>query len=446
MRQLPEDDQQMRQRNLGLLETRPTQASARYTNYVLVVLSITSFFNYLDRSIFSILAIPMQQDLDLSDAQVGLLGGFGFALFYATLGIPLARLADRCNRVTLLSICMAVWSAATAACGLAANFLQLLLARVGVGAGEAGCVPASYSILADYFPARRRAMAIGMFHFGGNLGLLVGLMVAGLLSEAIGWRASFILLGLPGVLFAVVLRWTVREQPRGILDAPVSASGAAPSLRTVLRRKAFLHLVAAYTLATGGFYSLLLWLPHFFVRNHHMQIAQLGTWYGLAMGGGLVIGVFVGAILATSLIARDRRWELWFPSLVTACALFFFASALLLPTPGTSLFMVSLGAIAFSMSLGPGLAAIQSLSEAPVRAVTSAVVLLASAIFGQGFFPTVTGIGSDALSPLLGAESLRYVLLGVLLTLAWSALHFFLGGRCFIADLPSSKPLTTNCA
>ena len=431
------------------LSTNLTSGRPSYTAYVLVALSITSFFNYLDRSVFSVLAVPIKTELGLSDTQIGVLGGFGFALFYAILGLPLAWVADRHNRMTLLSICLAVWSAATAACGMAGNFVQMLLARTAVGAGEAGCVPSAYSVLSDYFPPRRRAFAVGMFHFGGNLGVLCGLMLAGILAEAIGWRMTFIVLGVPGILFAILLKLTVREPRRGQMDtgraaampegsiSQESAVSTMTKIRKLSARPAYLHLTFAYTLSVCGYYASLLWLPQLFARVHGMSAAEIGIQYGLALGGGAVIGVAAGAMIATGFIARDRRWEMWFPAAATLASFPFLVGAVLAPNAAIAIASTFLGAFAFSTGMGPGLAAIQSLAEASLRATATAIILLLSAILGQGLGPTLVGLSSDLLTSSLNDMALSVSLIAVQITLFWSAIHFYLGGRGFSRDVVS---------
>lgn len=406
------------------------------STYVLVLLSIASFFNFLDRSAFTVLAVFIKADLALSDTQIGLLGGFGFALFYALMGIPIARLADQHNRVTILAASLTVWSLATAFCGAATNFVQLSLGRVAVGAGEAGCTPASYSIIADRFPANRRAFATGMFYTGGNIGMLCGLMASGLLAQAAGWRATFVLLGLPGVCFALLLKLTVPEPTRGVLDKPAQTGVdlPAPSIRRlVVARPAFLHLTAGYTLATFGLYSALTWLPHFFKRVHGMSPAELGTKFGLVFGGGMVAGVLLGALLAPRLIVRDRRWEMWFPALVSALCLPAFIGVLLVNGQNFALGLTALGCVLFASCMGPGLACLQSLSEASIRATATAVFFLTATILGQGLGPTLVGLGSDLMQS--NEQSLRLPLIISQLTFGWAAAHFYWGARGYLRDI-----------
>ncbi len=416
---------------------RPTPA---YRSYVLTALGVVAFLNFVDRSIFSVLAVSIREDLALSDTEIGLLGGVAFALFYAVLGLPLARIADRSNRVRLVSICLAVWSLATASCGLVTGFFSLMLARIGVGAGEAGCFPPSYSILSDYFPSRRRAFAIGMFHAGGNIGFLVGLMAAGLLAETLGWRTAFLVLGIPGVAFALVFALTVREPRRGghsfVPGAPPSLSATFLRMR---RRSSLMHLTGAYTLSIFAFYGALAWLPHFFARTFGMDSAAIGFWYGMAFGGGMIVGVTFGALVSPLLIKRDARWEMLFPGLGALMALPSFLAVQLATSVEFALIFSALGSAAVAMGLGPGFAAVQSLAEPNLRATAAAVVLLVSAIIGQGLGPLSIGILSDALSGSFGDRALSVALIASTAAFAWSSLHYLIGSRHFVEQMVTGK-------
>ncbi len=408
--------------------------------FVLLALSIIAFFNVLDRAIFSILAVSIKKDLMLSDTEVGLLGGLAFALFYAVLGIPLARYADRSNRVRLLSICLTVWSIATAACGAAIGFISLLFARTGVGAGEAGCFPSSYSILSDYFPPHKRAFAIGLFHAGGNVGFLVGLMAAGILAELVGWRMTFVLMGIPGVLFALFFVLTVKEPIRGAQELSPEATitgneGFGKTIHDLLSKSAMLHLIIGYTLSIFGFYGALQWLPHFFVRSHSMTSSQIGFWYGLAFGGGMIIGVVIGALLSAMLIPRDRRWEMWLPGFGTLAALPCFMSIYIVEQLDIAIGLTFLACLVISSGLGPGFSAIQSLAKPNMRATAASIVLLVSAIIGQGLGPTMIGVMSDYLTISSGENSLRIALMISCVAFGWSAFHYIWGARKFRQQL-----------
>lgn len=410
------------------------EGGRRGATYLLGALSVVAFFNFLDRAIFSVLAVPIKADLRLSDTEIGLLGGLAFALFYAFLGLPLARLADRSNRTRLVSVCLAVWSASTAACGMAGGFVSLLLARIGVGAGEAGCFPASYSMLSDAYPPKRRAYAIGIFHTVGNVGFLAGLMAAGLLAEAVGWRMAFAIVGIPGILFAL---WTAvaLPEPARLLGEAAPTKSEATSLWAVLRhvasRPALRNLTIGYSLSIFAFYSALAWLPHLFARAHGLSNAEIGLWYGLAFGGGMIGGVLIGALVSPAAVAKDRRWEMWLPGTGVLIACPFFILAFWTPSTGIALAATALGSAAASSGLGPGFSAVQALAPPDARATTAAAVLLISAVVGQGFGPAIVGFVSDALAQRHVSASLEISLSLAGVGFLWASVHYLIGSRTF---------------
>lgn len=214
---------EQRQQHASPLSEVSTSLRGNAPGYVLTMLTIVSFFNFLDRSIIAVLIEPIKRDLDLSDSQLGLIAGFAFAMLYATLGLPLARIADRRSRIALMSISIAVWSAMTALTGMARNFIELFAARVGVGVGEAGCNPAAHSLIGDLFPAERRAFAVSIFQAGGMLGQTLGLMIAAVVAQYWGWRAALMLVGLCGIPMAFLLYFTVKEPARSEAHAEASA-------------------------------------------------------------------------------------------------------------------------------------------------------------------------------------------------------------------------------
>ncbi|MDA1074897.1 MAG: MFS transporter [Proteobacteria bacterium] len=274
--------------------------TAGYTNYVLGVLVVVYVFNFIDRQILAILAPSIQIDLGLSDLQLGALSGVAFGIFYATLGIPIARLADRYSRVNIISICLAIWSLMTALSGMAGNFWQLLIARIGVGIGEAGGSPPSHSLLADYFAPDKRATALGIYALGIPVGILFGNLAGGWINEYFGWQNAFFLVGIPGVVLAIVMKMSVKEPPRGYSDGKSSATAAVP-FRAVLSRmwgyKSFRQLsLGAATQAFVG-YGAIAFMPLFLVRTHGMSSSEVGTALGLIIGIGGGVGTFLGGWL-----------------------------------------------------------------------------------------------------------------------------------------------------
>ena len=395
------------------------------------VLTLVSFLNYMDRMVLAVLLHPIGLELHLNDTQLGLLSGLAFAALYATLGIPLARMADRRSRVRLLAVCLALWSAMTAVTGLSRSFGQLFLARIGVGIGEAGCVPAAHSLIGSYFSSRQRPMAVSVFQAGALAGVSAGLLLTGLLADHFGWRAALIILGVSG-LPAVLLVLTLKEPVRSAATAFAESTGA--TIRGLLSRRAFVHLAIA--IAIGGFanYGIAQWAPSFYVRSFGLSLSQVGLYVGAAAAIGGIGGVITGGLVAEHLIARDERWEIWLPGMVYALAAPLYAITFLSTT--FEIALASSLAANFAVSAGGGVAlsSIQSLAEVNRRAMAVAMVLFLSSFLGLGLGPLCVGLLSDALQPAFGQESLRYALLASTSTLLWASTHFALSSRSYTFD------------
>ena len=404
--------------------------------------------NFVDRSILSILLEPIKAELVLNDTQLGLLGGLAFALFYTSLGIPIAALADRWNRVKILSIAMVIWSGMTALCGLAQNFIMLLLARIGVGVGEAGASPPSHSIISDYFPVENRATALSIYALGIPVGSMIGNAVGGWGAEELGWRHTFILVGLPGILIALLIWFTLREPPRGMADRVSTASVEAPApgvkdtLATLWQRVSFRHIAFAAGLHAFVGYGVGTWNAPFLLRNHAMPETETGFWLALVAGIG-AIGTFCGGYLSDQLSDRsdDRRWYLWIPGISTI---------LLVPVQYTAYLhgnfaLVIAGlcgaSILGGMYLGPSFAMTQALVTLRMRAVASAILLFVLNIIGMGLGPFFVGVASDYLYPYFGndADSLRYALCIAILANIWAAAHYYFGARSLVTDLRTAE-------
>jgi|EndMetStandDraft_4_1072995.scaffolds.fasta_scaffold63565_2 MFS family permease len=401
--------------------------------YALAVLTFINIFGYMDRIALSILMEPIKHDLHLSDQQLGLLSGIAFALFYAILGVPLARLADRSSRVRLISACLALWSAMTAACGLAQNYTQLFLARIGVGIGEAGCVPPAHSLIGDYFPRAKRALGISLFNAGAAVGVSVGMFAIGAIGESMGWRAAMQIVGVLGLPLAAITFLTLREPPRPEI-AKAEKQSAMQAIGILLRRRALIHLSIAFSLGQVATHGFSQWAPTFLIRSFNMGMAEIGAWIGAISAGGGVLGVIVGGLLAARLIPRDTRWELWLPGGSLAVCIPLFVAMVLSPFAWLVLLLKMLIGFFGAISSGVAIAAVQSFAEPTQRATAVSLVLFLSALLGGGAGPYLIGLASDLLEPTFGTESLRYAFLIAAGMLVWASVHYWLAARHSLKD------------
>ncbi len=419
----------------------------RHRRYTLFMLTLVFMFSHIDRSIVGILAEPIKVEFALSDTQLGVLTGFAFALVYATLGIPLALLADRSNRRNIIVAAIAVWSTMTALSGLAANYTQLVMARIGVGIGEAGSTPQSHSMIADLYPQHERARALGIYSLGVTLGVTFGFMAGGVVSSIWGWRAAFFVVGLPGLVLAAIVRLTVREPERGLADgAPVGeASTQMPSMQALSSAAKFMwqsgacrHIVIGLTLTAIAGYGGLMWIAPFLERSFAVPRAELGAILGPAAGLVGAAGTVLGAYLADYFGRRNLAWKGWIVGLAkfTAAPL---AIAGYLQADITSAMMFYLPATLFGAFYhGPGLAIIQSVTAASMRATVSAILIFIVSLVGLGFGPLAVGMLSDFLTPLYGKESLRYALMTMALLNVWAGVHYIFAGTAFAREMKAT--------
>jgi MFS family permease len=399
----------------------------RYRYYVLALLTLGYVFNFVDRQVMTILIEPIKMEFGASDTQMGLLSGLAFALFYATLGIPVARLADRWSRRNVLAISMTTWSAVTALCATATGFWHLLLLRIGVGIGEAGGTPPSQSLLADYFPPEKRAFAQGILATAPNIGILVGLFGGALIAEAYGWRSVFLVFGIPGVLLAILIQLTIKEPLKVTASASEEGVGLFATLDNIFRLPSFAHIMVGVGFTGIAGYGLGVWSPSFLVRVHNMSLVDAGLYLGLigVFGGGL--GTISSGLLVDRLARRDKRWQLWLPAIGIFLALPTQLAFLLWPAehrlvmgdvdvPFALVFM-GLSAVFASFWIAPSYAAVQNLVPQYWRTQASALMLLAINLLGMGLGPLLVGMLSDLLSQF-GDSSVRYGLsIGVSLSL-----------------------------
>jgi MFS family permease len=407
----------------------------KYRLAVAITLMVVYALNQLDRQILAILLEPIKQDFQLSDLQAGLLSGMAFALFYTTLGVPMARWADRGHRVGMIAIAVFVWSGMTALCGAAANFTQLLLARVGVGVGEAGCTPPAHSLLADYYPVAERSRGMAIYALGTPLGSSLGLLIGGIINHFYGWRAAFLAVGLPGVAMAMVT-WLVVREPRRLGAATVAPPPSMP-LRQVARKllatPSYLHICVAVTAFCVSAYSISVWGASYQVRAFGVSTAVLGPASALAGLVSGLIGVGIGGWLGDRLALRDRRWLVWLPGIALLVGIPFGLISLTATSWQVCLagFVVPLAT--FYVYAGPCFGLIQSLMPPAMRAVAVSMFLLTTNLIGLGLGPVVTGALSDWFGQ--GAEGLRLALACTTVFTLWGAVHFFLAARSLRADL-----------
>jgi MFS family permease len=411
--------------------------SRRYAKYVVAVLFLVAAFNIVDRYLFGLLIEPIKAEFGLSDSLMGLLAGFAFSVFNTVAGIPVARLADRSIRRTIIAWGLFFWSFMAAGCGLAQNVWQLTLARIGVGIGEAAGSPPSHSLLSDYFPPEKRGAALGFVSMGGSVGLLMAMIAGGWIAEHYGWRTAFIAAGLPGIALAIVVRLTVREPPRGRFDAASALEPASTteSLRYLFSLKAYRHLVAAGSLHSFAGIGAATWNAVFLMRVHDMSISEAG--FTLAILNALFssVGIPCAGILADHLGRRDVRWYQWVPAGGALLHVPFALLFLLWPDPTVSIFFLAPGAFFGGAWAAPGHAMAQGLAKPPMRALSSAVMLLLLNLIGLGLGPMAVGILNDTLDPTFGAASVRYSLLLIAVTSVWGAVHNLLAAKHLPADL-----------
>ncbi|MBC2651928.1 MFS transporter [Novosphingobium flavum] len=400
---------------------------------VLAMLLAVYVFNFVDRQILSILAGPIQAELALDDAQMGLLGGLAFALLYSTLGVPLAWLADRTSRSWVITGSLALWSLFTALCGLAGGFWQIFLARLGVGIGEAGGVAPSYALIADHYPSERRAFALSVYSLGIPLGSATGVLAGGYIAATVDWRAAFLVVGGAGLLLAPLFKLVVRDQPRA--DRAAGESPAFAAVAAALAHKPSFWLLAFGAAACSMLgYGIAFWLPSLLQRSFALSLIETAWFIGAILLIGGTTGMLLGGRIADRLGRTQRGWFAWLPALAFVIAAPLFAAGIHSGSAGLAfvLFLVP-QALAY-VWLGPVLSAVQHLVPAASRATASACFLLINNLIGLGGGIYALGALSRALAPLYGSESLRYSMLYGLTLYLVSAALLFLAGRKLPAD------------
>ncbi len=421
-----------------------------YQNYVLLMLVLGYIFNVIDRSSVLGAVLPsIKKEINASNFLMGLLGGLAFSVFYSFLGVPIARLADRWSRVNVLALSIALWSAATASCGLAWNYVSLFTSRAFTAVGEAGGSPPSHSLISDYFPLSKRATALAVYAVSVPLGTSIGNAMSGWLNVWFGWRMTFAIVGLPGVILAVLMWLTIKEPPRGYSDGPAAKPRAAAPpffdvFKFLLGRNSFMHMSLAAALHSLVWYSGTIWNTSFFVWSHGLNTGQAGSYLAIfSLIGG--IGSFAGGYLADRISVRknDKRWYMWVPGIACIVMVPFQVSAylsrdltLVVPVAFSVTFVLA------SMFFGPSFAVAQSVATVRMRAVSASVLLFIQTIIGLTLGPAIIGKVADLLQPIVGqGPAIAYPMAAIGVVNLWAALHYFLAARRYRDDLAETARL-----
>jgi predicted MFS family arabinose efflux permease len=430
-------------------------ATKSYRAYVLGALLVVYTFNFIDRVVIGIIQEPIKVEFGLTDFQLGLLGGPAFAILYTLLGIPIARLAERTNRMTILAVCLGFWSAMTAACGFAVNYATLFAARVGVSIGEAGCTPPANSVISDYFPPERRATALSIYALGIPIGSMIAAVGGGWIATEVGWREAFVWLGVPGVLLAVLVKLTVREPPRTVSAAATPTFLAA--LGALAKKPTFWQVAFGSALASFVGYGVGQYLVSFMIRTHGFSLFEGATLVGVVLGLCAAIGTFASGFLADRISTRHPNALAWLPALGFVIATPMYLLAFVLPSIWLAMPALMIGAVAHYFYLGPMYAITQGVVAPRMRATAVAVLLFIVNLIGYGMGPPVIGALSDLLANsqlaphgltsdmcaarpgdaqcAAGIETgLRWAMMIGVLGYLWAAVHFLMSARSLRRD------------
>lgn len=423
------------------MRSKPRNLGRWYPNYVLCILALVALVNNYDRNLIAPLIEPIKHDLHLSDSQIGLLSGIAFALTYCILAIPLAHVADRHGRARVLSGVLLIWSIMTALTGRAVSFTTMFLARVGVGAGEAGGLPATHALVADYFPPRSRGKALSVIAVCSAVGLPMALAGGGLINDLYGWRMAFYAGCLPGLVLAALVRFTVRETKAAGTGTSIGLDERpAPDLRSAFwilwSRRSYVWTAVGLSIVAIGIYAQATWSPAFLMRSYHLSTGQVGTYYSAAVGPASLVAVLLGGVVNDWLVKRDRRWSIWLLCVSFGASLPFNLAFLAIHHFFVAMVMITVATVVGNLWLGPAFALIQSLAGPRLRAVAAAIYLTVVNIVGLSLGPYVAGALSDALAAHFGPGALGLSISLVLTaTDAVGVVIFFLAVRTVNRDM-----------
>lgn len=413
-----------------------------YKSYLLGLLMVILAFNWMERIGIGVLLEGIKRDLQLSDTQLGFLSGMSFAVFYAVMGIPIARWADRGNRITIIGLTTTLWGLAVALCASATTFTQLVLTRVAVAVGEAGCVPPAHSLIADSFTRTERPRAVARYMLGGPLALLLGYFAVGWLNELYGWRLTLMYLGMPGFALGV-LAWLTLREPRKE-RGKVSTNGAGERLSatdvfvTLWKNATFRNLLFCFSVWYFFGYGIMQWQPTFFIRVHGLTTGEIGTWFAVIYGVGSGLAVYFGGELAARYAADNERLQL------RGCAIVFLvvgpvlAGVYLAPNHYLAMGILAISALA-NIIQGPILATIQTLVPPHMRAVSLAIIYFFANLIGLGLGPLAAGALSDALQPVFGNDAIRYALVLLCPGNIWVAWHLWRASQTVTHDVAAAS-------
>lgn len=431
---------------LGLIR-RGARIDGVYTErakfYALVMMGVVTALAWMDRNILNILLTPIKEEIGASDTAMGLLTGVAFAFFYATAAIPLARLVDFGNRRNLLAISLAIWSGATALCGTATGYVHLLLARIGVAAGEASCNPAIMSIISDLYPKDRRATAIGATLIGTGVGVMLGSVFGGLVAQELGWRVAFIVVGLPGILVALLMWLTVPEPPRGGAEGPPKPDAdSATAWRTLVylfRIPSFSLIALGKTCVQIATQASLIWFPTFLIRVHGFSLAEAGLYYGLAIALATTSAALIGGPISDRLAGRSVAWYLRFCVLAMVLSAPMAVGLALTNSAQLAVLFVFLYGFTSALNTTPSMAAALAIVRPRMRGFMTAVVNFIYNLLGAALGGLIVGYLNDRLAPQFGDQAIRYSLLMMPVAITFAGLFYLAGSFTIVRDVKRAE-------
>jgi MFS family permease len=417
------------------------RAEPAWRYWTLALLVAMATFSMVDKMLLAVLIDPLKREFGMNDTQAGVLTGISFSLFFALAGIPMGIAADRVHRRNLIAVCMTVWSLATVACGMTTGFAQMLALRFVVGAGESGATPAAVSMISDMFQARERAKAIAIYYMMTPFGSGIGMTVGAILVHLYGWRTTFYMAGVPGLLVVLILLLTSKEPRRLTAHGGADVGGRAPpvmdTLRFIFGRPSLLHLGAAITLVTIAINAFGMWMFAFFTRVHGIPPQTAGWEISLATYPGSAVGIVVVGMAVDRLARRDERWRVWIPAMLASACFPLALAAVGIGDSLTALIFTGIWMVGGTAWYGAAYGACQSLVQPRMRATLASILLLLTTLLGFGIGPLLTGTISDHFAPSAGAMSVGYGMAGANLLALWGGVHFALAGRSLRRDLAS---------